>query len=366
MILVKYLAFFGGVALILATIYSAIQTFVLPRSAPDILWRAVFVFTRWLFDLRLKLARDYLSRDRIMAFFAPTTLLLLLPIWLALISLGYAMIYWALGETWYDAIRISGSSLLTLGFAVSDSPIQTALEFTEATIGLMLVALLIAYLPSMYSAFSRREAAVTLLEVRAGNPPSAVEMLLRFHRIHGLDQLGVIWLSWENWFADVEESHTSLAALVFFRSPQHDHSWVTASGAVLDAAALTLACVDIPHNPQADLCLRAGYLTLRRISDFFGLSYHPDPHFPEQPVSIERCEFDEAVARLAQAGLPIKEDREQAWNDFAGWRVNYDTVLIALAGLTLAPEAPWSSDRPIPYQRPSVLKAWKVETRKKD
>lgn len=171
--------------------------------------------------------------------------------------------FWALGEvTWYEAFRLSGSSLLTLGFAHTDIPIYTLLEFSEATIGLILLTLLIAYLPTMYSAFSRRETAVTLLEVRAGDPPSAVELLKRYQRIHGLEALSDQWHTWEVWFADVEESHTSLAMLVYFRSPRTNHSWITAAGTMLDAAALTLAAAKLPQDPQAALCIRAGYIAL--------------------------------------------------------------------------------------------------------
>jgi hypothetical protein len=268
---------------------------------------------------------------------------------LTLIMVGYAGMYWALGaSTWYRAIQISGSSLLTLGFAAADGPLHLLLSFTEATIGLILVALLIAYLPTMYAAFSRRETAVTLLEVRAGNPPSAMEMIQRYHRIHGLEQLTEIWQGWEIWFADIEESHTSLAALVFFRSPQPDHSWVTAAGAVLDGAALTLSIVDIPHDPQADLCIRAGYLALRRIAQYFAIPFNPDPHYPADPISIKREEWETVCSQLKESGVPLKSDPEKAWLDFAGWRVNYDTVLLALARLTMAPYALWSSDRVAP------------------
>ena len=150
----------------------------------------------------------------------------------------------------------------------------------------MLVALLISYLPSIYGAFARREAVVKLLEVRAGNPPSAVEMLLRYHRIHGLGELGEQWEAWEAWFADIDESHTSLAALVFFRSPRPEHSWVTAAGAILDGASLTRSVVDVPRDPRADLCIRAGFLALRHIADFFEFEYNPDPHYPADPISV--------------------------------------------------------------------------------
>ena len=140
---------------------------------------------------------------------------------------------------------------------------------------MIMVALLIAYLPTMYNAFQQRELAVAMLEVRAGSPPSAVEMISRYQRLHSLGTMHDLWESWETWFTQIEESHTALAPLVFFRSPQPDHSWVTASGAVLDAASLVRSTVDVPANTQADLCIRAGYLALRRIADFFGVAYKP-------------------------------------------------------------------------------------------
>lgn len=289
---------------------------------------------------------SYIERDRVMAFYAPFATIALLPVWLTFVALGYMFMYWALGESsWYQAFRISGSSLLTLGYASADQIPETFLEFTEATIGLMLVALIIAYLPSMYSAFSRREAIVTLLEVRAGSPPNAVEMLLRFNRIHGLDQLTQEWKTWEAWFADVDESHTSLSPLVFFRSPDPEHSWVSAAGAVLDAASLTLSSVDIDDDPQAALCIRAGYLALRHIAIFFDIPFNPDPIYPHEQINVTRDEFEQALDQLAEGGVPLKGDRQQAWSDFAGWRVNYDRVLITLAKLTMAPESPWTGER---------------------
>jgi len=346
MLIVRVLVFLLGLSLVAYTLDSAIRTFVLPRSAPDWLTRAVFAGMRQFFDLRLRRTQAYLERDRVLELYAPLSLLSLPPVWLGLILVGYMGIYWALGvPSWYEALRTSGSALLTLGFAPVDGVLTTLFTFSEAIIGLILVALLIAYLPTMYAAFSRRETLVTLLEVRAGSPPAALTMLTRFQRIQGLEHLIDMWEAWEVWFAELEESHTSLPAVTFFRSPQPEHSWITAAGAVLDAAALAQSIVDIPPNPQASLCIRAGYLALRRIADFFSIPYHPDPHFPAQPISITRAEFDAACDELAHNGVPLKVDRELAWSDFAGWRVNYDTVLLALCTLTTAPPAPWSSDR---------------------
>ncbi len=349
-IVLHLIAFLCGLALVAWTLLSAIKTFVLPRSAPDPITRVVFVFIRGIFDLRLRPSRTYLERDRLLAYFAPISLLALLPAWYTLASIGYMGMYWGLGiGSFREGLRFSGSSLFTLGFSTSQNMWITLLGFSEAAIGLILVALLIAYLPTMYAAFSRRESAVTLLEVRAGSPPSAVEMLQRYYRNHGLEQLREVWRTWEMWFADLEESHTSLPALVFFRSPQPDHSWVTAAGAVLDCAGLTLAAVDIPYDASAALCIRAGFLALRRINDFFGFRYDPSPRYPSTPIAISRSEFDAALQQIAAGGLPLRPDREQAWVDFAGWRVNYDAVLLTLAALTAAP-APWSSDRAGAYQ----------------
>lgn len=354
----RSIVFIVGLSIVVRTVFSAVQTFVVPRSARDKLTTLVFRFARRIFDIPLRKTTTYEQRDRIMAYFAPIGLLMLPPVWLILVAAGFTLMYWAIGNvgSFEQAIKVSGSSLLTLGYAAPSDLPDTALMFSEAAIGLVLVALLISYLPTMYGAFQRRESAVTMLEVRAGSPPSAVEMILRYNRIHGLDRLNAVWPQWEAWFADIEESHTSLVALVFFRSPQPDHSWVTAAGAILDAAALTRSTLDVPTDPQADLCLRAGYIALRRIADYFRVPYHQNPR-PGDPISVSREEFDQACDQLAAANVPLKADRQQAWRDFAGWRVNYDTVLLALAAITMAPFAPWSSDRSLlPARRRAKLK----------
>ena len=119
---------------------------------------------------------------------------------------------------------------------------------------------------------------------------------------------------------------------------------MTAAGAVLDAASLAAAALDLPRDPQQDLCIRAGYLALRRIGDFFGIQYNAHPSAGD-PIHVTREEFEGVLDRLSAQGVPVKVDRDQAWRDFWGWRVNYDTVLLDLAVLTMAPVSPWSSDR---------------------
>ena len=344
-IALKILAVIVGAALVVAAIGSAIKTVVLPRASVSFITRWVFLGLRGIFQMIAGPSLAQEKRDRRLAWYSPLGLVLTLAAWLTLVLAGFTLIFWGAEDlTPLEAFDLSGSSLFTLGTTRPATTPGFALTFVEAAIGLFLLALLITYLPSIYSAFSRRELGVTALEVRAGSPPSGAVLVWRFWALRRMEHLNAVWIEWERWFVDVEETHTSLPAVVFFRSPQSDHHWVTAAGAVLDGAALAASTIDIEHDVQADFCLRAGYLCLRRICDFFGIPYDPTPD-PTDPISITRAEWDEAVAGLEEEGVPIKADREQAWRDFAGWRVNYDSTLLALANLTSAPSAPWSSDR---------------------
>lgn len=342
-----------GVAAVTTTLLSAVKSMLVPRATPVRLTRLVFVVIRRLFILRSARGRTYEQRDRSMALYAPLSLLSLAGTWLGIVLFAYTAIFWAAGvDPLWEAFRESGSSLLTLGFAVPPDRLTTVLAFSEAALGLSLLALLITFLPSVYATFSRREAAVARLEVRAGSPPSAVEMIERFARIEWLSRLPEIWEQWEVWFVELEETHTSLPALVFFRSPQPERSWVTAAGAVLDGASFVASTFPNRH-PEAEVCVRGGTIALRRIADYFEIPYDPDPKRGD-PISVTRGEYEEMCVRLAREGVELEPDREQAWMDFNGWRVNYDTVLLALASLTMAPEAPWSSDRAPRFRSPPL------------
>ncbi|MCU1591715.1 MAG: hypothetical protein JWP11_2971 [Frankiales bacterium] len=354
MIVLRVLLAMAGVLVVALTVSSALRTVVLPRGVPSRLAGTVFTVMREAYELRMRRASKYEDRDAIMSTYGPISLLVLLQVWLLLVWLGYAAVYVAIGLSVVDALRESGSSLLTLGFDRPPGTFETLVAFTEAAAGLVLLALLITYLPSLYAAFSRREAAVAKLAVRAGEPPSGVELLVRAWTLERGDLLNQVWSSWEDWFVDIEETHTSFPALSYFRSPQPDHSWVTSAGAVLDAAALYASSIEVPRDIDGELCMRGGYLALRRIAAFFRLPYDPNPA-PTDAISISRAEYDEALERLAAAGVPLMADREQAWRDFAGWRVNYDAVLLGLATLTMAPYALWSSDRSAAFRRPAVL-----------
>lgn len=353
MIALKILAVLGGSYIVLATLMSAVRTVIVPRGVPVKLGRRVFLMMRYLFELPLRKDDSYARRDRVFALYAPVTLLVLLIVWIVFEFVGYTLIYLGLGvDPVKKAVEVSGSSLFTLGFSHPNELGPSITSFTQAATGLILLTLLIAYLPMLYGVFSRREAAVTSLESRAGAPPSSAEFLERLWAIEFYGHLADVWVRWEDWFVELAETHTSFPALAFFRSPEPDHSWVIAAGTVLDTAALTCSTIDLPRDPRAELMIRAGYLALRRIAAFFGFVFDPDPR-PDDPISITRQEYDQVCLRLAAGGVPLKRDSDQAWRDFAGWRVNYDTVLLELAALTQAPPAQWTGDRsPVVSGRP--------------
>ncbi len=353
----ELIGFVAGWIVVGAVLLSAVKTVILPRNAHSLITRGVFRVVFGLLGQVARFSQSFAGRDRILALVAPFGLMLLPIVWVVLVTAGFTLVFWSTGaESWTDAFHLSGSSITTLGFAPADSMPHRVFAFTEATIGLIIIALLITFLPSLYGAFSQRETLVTQLEVRAGLPPSAVEFVLRHHRIGWLDELENYWLTWEKWFAEIEESHTTFPMLALFRSPDPRRSWVTASGTVLDSASLVMALLPDKATGAAAVCIRAGFLALRSIADIFGVDYDPDPSQGD-PISITRAEFGQVARELAEAGVEIAEDLDDAWLQFAGWRVNYDTVLLTLAQITSAPVAPWVSDRSATsHQRPRITR----------
>jgi hypothetical protein len=332
------------------TILSAVRAVILPRAAPVRVPTFAIRSVRATFRLRAKRFATFEERDRIMAMLAPVALLLTLAIWLLTIIGAYWLVFFAVTrDSWSSSLELSGSSVFTLGTTSNGHLGPSLLAYSEAGLGLLFVALFITYFPTIYNAFSRRENGVALLGVRAGNPPQATTMLIRYQAIEDTGyRLTELWQQWEGWFTDIEESHTTFPILVFFRSPQPHRSWITAAGTLLDAAAFWVACVEHPRDADAQLTLRGGFLTLRRIADAFAIPYNPDPN-PDDPITIARSEWDGAIDALAASGMAILPDRDQAWRDWKGWRVNYDTVLLRLARMVEAPPAPWVSDRsPLP------------------
>jgi hypothetical protein len=345
-----------------STFVSATKTVVVPRPTSQRVTRLVFISMRRLFDFVAHERRPFEERDRMLAVLAPLSFVLLPFVWVGLTIAGFTAVQWGVaGGSVRDAFLVSGSSMLTLGVKFRQGLPVAIFSFIQAAIGLVLVALLISYLPTIYGLFSRREVLVGKLESRAGIPPSPFVMLQRFNRIRALDVIDAdLFEPWEQWFVELEESHSTFISLAFFRSPRGERSWITASGAVLDTAALHMSVLDLPPSSRAALCLRSGFLALRRTAGLFGMPINNDPQ-PTDPITVTREEFDVVVDDLAAEGIPVKADRDQCWRDFCGWRVNYDAALVGLCKLVVAPPGVWSSDRPgtryVPRLRRSKGKA---------
>ncbi len=226
------------------------------------------------------------------------------------------------------------------------------LGFAEAGVGLTLLALLIAFIPTLYSAFQRRELSVSRLSVRSGVPATPWGILEIANSVSSFQLLDELWREWEQWFIDVGETHSTLVILNFYRSPTPDQTWIGSAAAVLDAAALFNAAVDLEPSPTAGLCIRAGWLNLRRISDYFKISYSPKVNWKGK-ITISREEFDIVWDRLGRSGVPLVANKELAWNDFVGWRVNYDSMIEAAYALFNCPRVDWHQAAEQPLFEPS-------------
>lgn len=348
----------AGLWLVGAVLLSALRTVVVPRGERPVLTGLVFLSLRRALDVPMRRASPE-RRERILGRYAPAALVLLAGTWAIVVIIGFTPVHWALGDlSWLEALQVSGSSLTTLGFVSAEPAPSRLIEILEALLGLGLVGLLISFLPAIYGAYSQRELLVAQLSSRAGQPPSAATFVIRHHQIGGLTQLDDTWAEWEDWFSQVEETHSSYPSLVYFRSGPH-RNWLTSAGALLDAAAIVLSSVDVPWRPSAALCLRSGFLCLREVADQFLVPYDHDPS-PDDPISVTRSEFDRSWEEMSAAGVPLRADRDQAWRDFCGWRVNYDAPLLGLCALVEPPTAPWSSDRVDPVQRRVFATAWRL------
>jgi hypothetical protein len=229
--------------------------------------------------------RSWERRDALLASQPVVTLGMLLLIWLAGLVVGYGLLLWLAGGSFPDALREAGSSLFTLGFAARSVAEPSVVDFFAAASGLVIVALLIAYLPTLYAAYNRRETEVTLLGPRAGSPAWGPELLARAQIADGIEQLTVIYQAWERWSADVAESHSSYPSLLRFRSPEPHSSWVVSQLAVLDAAALHLAACPASTPFTARLCVQMGFTCLRKLTRTLRIPIDDDPR-PDDPVRL--------------------------------------------------------------------------------
>ena len=318
-------------------------TLVIPRGRIGFI-KVVDRFVDAVYTAAGRLVRTWERRDALLASQPVATLGLLLFIWLAGFLVGYGLLLWLPGGSFPGALRDAGSSLFTLGFALRGGAEPSAAEFLAAASGLIIVALQIAYLPTLYAAYNRRETVVTLLGPRAGSPAWGPELLARAQIARGIEQLAVIYDDWERWSADVAESHSSYPSLLRFRSPEPHSSWIVSQLAVLDAAALHLAACPASAPFTARLCVQMGFTCLRKLTRTLRIPVDEDPR-PDDPVQLSFEEFLEGWDRITSAGFPVERTAEQAWPHFRGWRINYEAAAYKLAAGLDAVPARWSGPR---------------------
>jgi hypothetical protein len=341
----RWVSFVAGLALVMATAGSIVTTVIMPRFARSRItlmsWRAV----ERPFLLGARALRSYDQKDRLLAVLGPAAVLSSLICWLALTFTGYTLLFWALEDgSFGHALFLSGSSMFTLGVATSGSPGPIALEFLAAASGLIIVAIQISYLPTVYSAYNRRETLVTALSSRAGVPAWGPEILARHHLSEASATLPALYAAWETWAADVTETHASYPWLMAFRSPNPLHHWVVSLLAVLDSASLYIALAPGHVPAEARQCLRMGYLCARNMARTLGSPVNEDPR-PDDPIGLTYEQYARGVEHLRSADFPLERTAEEAWSDFRGWRVNYEAAIYALADYLVAVPAPWSGKR---------------------
>jgi hypothetical protein len=347
----RVVAAVAGGSLVVMAWASVIGTLIVSRSVASLLTRWVDRIVVGAYHLAAKTCADYKRRDRLLATQAAAILLTQLVAWLGISFVGYALLLWPFATRGAaSAFTDAGSSLFTLGFAEPAGVTPSVIVFAAAATGLVIVTLQIAYLPTLYSAFNRRETEVALLNARAGVPSWGPELLARTHFALGsgvstLDTMPDLYAQWERWAADVAESHTTYLPLVRFRSPYPLSSWVTSLLAILDSAALFLALSpkSAPVVP-ARLCLRSGFECFNRIARAMGIQVPIQPA-PEAGISLNYQEFLDAVARMREVNFPVERDPAEAWPDFVGWRVNYEQSAYAVAAAVDAVPALWSGPR---------------------
>jgi len=340
-----WLGFAVGLWLLLVTGSSVIKTLLIPRNLNSAIGTTVSRAVRGVYRLRTARINEVPRREKILASTAPVYLFVLLVCWIICLYIAYALMLLPFAHHSPDlALRLSGSSLFTLGFTAPAGAAPYGIVFAAAISGLGVIALMIGYMPTLYAAYNRRETLVIMLEALSGKPPWGPELLARQQLIMNTSYLPRLYERWTEWAADISESHTTYRTLIYFRSRYPEQAWPLALLAVLDAAALQLSLN--PESAPAEIrpFLRVGYVTMRSLAGALGLPVNHDPH-PDDPLLLTREEFDEAMQHLAEAGWTFERPPDEAWPHFRGWRVNYEAAAHGIAAALDLPPALWSGPR---------------------
>ena len=340
-----WLGFAAGICLLAITWSSVVKTLLIPRNMRSLITTVVARSVLTGYRLAVSRISDMTRREDALAAGPSVFLVSLLICWIAFLYVAYALMLLPFANSSpVTALRLSGSSIFTLGFAVPAGPGPYVITFVAALSGIAVIALMIGYMPTLYSAYSRRETLVTMLEALSGAPPWGPELLARQRLVGNVAYLDRLYERWAEWAADISESHTTYRTLIYFRSRKPLQAWPLALLAVLDAAALHQALCPDSAPREARPLLRIGYSAMRSVAATLGVPVNEDPH-PDDPLVLTRDEFDAAVRHLADAGWTFDRQPDDAWPHFRGWRVNYETAAYNVAAHLDLPPAPWSGAR---------------------
>ncbi|HEY1647731.1 MAG TPA: potassium channel family protein [Terracidiphilus sp.] len=343
----RVLALLAGLLCLLTVLLDAFQTIILPRRATGRfrITRLFYVLTwrPWrFFAQRLHHPR---KRETVLSFYGPLSLILLLVVWASSMVVGFALIFYSLGSPFNDAARrvsfqsdlyVSGTTIFTLGLGdvTPHSAWARAFVILEAGTGFGFLAVAMGYFPVLYGAFSRREVSISLLDARAGSPPTAAE-LLRRHAYQGAEQaLSLLLVEWERWSAELLESHISYPQLCYFRSQHTNQSWLSALTAILDTSALLIAGVRGHEARQAQLTFAMARHAVVDLAQIFSLK--PLTQCADR-LPIER--YEQLYDLLCQSGVSVCRDGRsiERLRDMRALYEGYTEVLSQFLSMPLPP-----------------------------
>jgi len=348
----RWLAGVAGVLLVIVVLWDAFETIVLPRRITRrVRLTRIFYRTTWRpFRASARFVRAGGRRESYLSYFGPLSLLLLLVLWAAALVVGFGLLQYAGGSAVQMAnepaglgmdFYLSGTTFFTLGLGdvVPRGTFARVLTVAEAGLGFGFLAIVIGYFPVLYQAFSRRETNISLLDARAGSPPSAAELLRRHHGTGGAAALERLLRDWEYWAAELLETHLSYPLLAYFRSQHTNQSWLAALTTMLDASALIMVNVQGDCARQARLTFAMARHAVVDLAQVFGTPPGPAPE-ARQPPSIERLR-----PVIAAAGLPLAESGALEAR-LAEVRQLYEPYVTALSRFLLQPLPAWVYEHP--------------------
>ena len=341
-------AFAAGVALFFIVVWDAFEAIILPRRVTR-KFRLTRLFYRttwsaWRFFVNLIPMRK--TREALFGFYGPMSLILLIAVWAVGLVFGFGLMQFGTGSAltstnaspgfWTD-LYLSGTTFFTLGLGdvIPRTGLARALVVAEGGFGFGFLAAIIGYLPVIYNSFSQREVNISLLDSRAGTPPTAGELLRRHAYARGQEALRELLKDWELWSAELMESHLSYPVLAFFRSQHDNQSWIASLTAILDTCALLKVGIDDACVRQAELTFAIARHAVVDLSQVFGTAPRALPH-DRLPVE----ELARIRDTLAQHGLKL-QDGAEADRKLATLRGMYEPYIFALANYLNQSLPPW-------------------------